>query len=93
MVLAGLKTKLIAAAGVLIAVLGWLLKIFVGRARKEKASRQRAESALERQSDIYEADTELDREHKIRVEGIENEVKEGSSPRELTEPDDWDEQY
>ena len=84
-----LKTKLIAAGAVLIAVLLGLLKFFMARSRSATKRAERAEAGLELRSDIEESDTELSRDLSSRKAEIKKELEEGDSVESLEKPNEW----
>ena len=85
-----LKTKLIAAGAVLVAVLLGLLKFFMARSKSATKRADRAEAGLQRQSDILESDTELSRDLLSRKAKIKQAIKEGKPIKPLENPnDDW----
>ena len=85
-----LKTKLIAAGAVLVAVLLAFLKFFMARSKSATKRADRAEAGLQRQSDILEADTELSRDLSSRRARDKKAIKEGKPIPSLEEPnDEW----
>ena len=85
-----LKTKLIAAGAVLVAVLLAFLKFFMARSKSATKRADRAEAGLQMQSDIQEADTELSKDLSSRKAKIKQEISEGKPVKSLEEPnEDW----
>ena len=83
-----LKTKLIAASAVLIALLLGLLKFFMARSRSATKRAERAEAGLQRQSDIEESDSELSKDLSSRKAEIKKELEDGSV-ESLEKPNEW----
>ena len=83
-----LKTKLIAAGAVLIALLLGLLKFFMARSASATKRAERAEAGLQRQSDILEKDSELDKELVSRKAEIKKDLEDGSVET-LEKPNEW----
>ena len=84
-----LKTKLIAAGAVLIALLLGLLKFFMARAKSATKRAERAEAGLRRHSDIQESDSELSKDLSSRKAQIKKEIKEGEPVEDLEKPNEW----
>jgi len=84
-----LKTKLIAAGAVLIALLLGLLKFFMARAKSATKRAERAEAGLRRHSDIQESDSELSKDLSSRKAQIKKELEEDKFVKALEEPNDW----
>ncbi len=84
-----LKTKLIAAGAVLIALLLGLLKFFMARSKSATKRAERAEAGLQRQSDIQDSDSELSKDLSSRKAQIKKEIKEGKTVKSLEKPNEW----
>jgi len=84
-----LKTKLIAAGAVLVAVLLALLKFFMARSKSATKRADRAEAGLQRQSDIQEADTELSKDLASRKAKIKQAIKEDKSVLSSEKLNEW----
>ena len=87
--LASLKTNLIAAGVFLLTLLGGLLKYFMAKAKREEEKADRFKAALDRQSDIQEMDTELDKDFQSHKAAIKKEINDGEEITSLSKPNDF----
>jgi len=85
-----LKGKILLIGGAIIAALLGLLKLFISKAAREKKHRKQLESALERQSDIQEIDSELSKDLQSEKAKIAKEIEDGKQVDSLLDPNTWD---
>ena len=84
-----LKGKILLIGGAIIAVLAGLLKLFISKAAREERHRKRLESALERQSDIQEIDSELSKDLESEKAKIAKEIEDDKQVDSLLDPNHW----
>jgi len=85
-----IKSKFILIGGGIIAFLLAALKVMFASRKKAVQRADRMESALKRQSDIQEIDTELSKELKSRKGQIRKEIEENEEVTSLSNPNTWD---
>ena len=85
-----LKTKLIAAGAVLIAVLLALLKFFMARSKAATKRADRAEAHVVFKEQVEDSDSELSSDLESRKAEISKEIKDGEEITSLSDPNsDW----
>ena len=83
LILASLKTKLLAAGGILIAGLIAALKFMSAKASRQEKRADIAEANVERVVRTQERETEIDNEYSYRAGVANEEIKAGEIPSHL----------
>ena len=89
MILSQIKNYLLGILGVLVAFLGFGLKISGSRRKQAEKRAENAEATVKREKIINETETELDQEYVSKRAEIAKELKETKATKELSEPNEW----
>ena len=89
MIFSQIKTYLIGILGVLVAFLGFGLKVSGSRRKQAEKKLESAEAKVERETEINEKETELGVEYRSERAKIAKEIEEKRSTKELSEPNEW----
>jgi len=85
----GLKVKLFAIGGGIIAFLLALVKVFAGQAKRAKKQAKQFKAVIERKEDIENLDNELDRKRFSKKAQIKKEISEGKPVKSLENPNEY----
>ena len=89
MIFSTIKNYLLGILGVLVAFLGFGLKLSGSRRKQAEKRAESAEAKVTREKEINEAETELGVEYRSKKAEIAKELKETKATNELSNPNDW----
>ena len=79
-----------ALSAIVVSVLLGLVKFFAAKAKRQKKRADMFEAAVDRQSDIQAADSELSKDYQSEKAKIVKEIEEGEEVTSLSDPNSWD---
>ena len=89
MILSQIKNYLLGILGVLVAFLGFGLKISGSRRKQAEKRAENAEATVKREKIINETETELDQEYVSKRAEIAKDIETKKATKELSEPNEW----
>jgi len=86
MIFSTIKRYAFLGLGLLVPVLGFLVKIFAGKAKQEKRERKRAEAIADHALNVMEKDVEIDEQADIRLADAVKEIEDTGSSSTFRDP-------